>query len=131
MLYEVITDKHTRIYNHFPMIDSILSDTSYFYEPTMQMKVIKRDPELPYRLHSHEFNELVFVVSGRGVNFTATDQLALREGSVFFIPPGVEHGFKDVDNLVLYNIIYAKNLLGRKVLDLADLPGYCSSYNFV
>lgn len=94
----------------------------------MQLKVIKRDPEIPYRLHSHEFNELVFVVSGHGVNYTKSEQQPLQEGSVFFIPPGVEHGYKDAENLVLYNIIYARNLLGRKFLDLPSLPGYCSIF---
>ena len=64
----------------------------------MQLKVIKRDPEIPYRLHSHEFNELVFVVSGRGINYTKSEQQPLQEGSIFFIPPGVEHGYKDVEN---------------------------------
>lgn len=124
----VVLDKACWMYNHFAMIDSILSDTSYFWEPTMQLKVIKRDPEIPYRLHSHEFNELVFVVSGRGINFTKSEQQPLQEGSIFFIPPGVEHGYKDVENLVLYNIIYARNLLGRKFLDLPSLPGYCSIF---
>lgn len=106
------------------MSEIILTDNSYFYEPTMQLKVIKREPELPYRLHSHEFHELVFVVSGRGINYTATEQMPLREGSVFFVPPGVEHGYKEVDNLVLYNVLYGQMLISAHILDLVDLPGY-------
>jgi AraC family L-rhamnose operon transcriptional activator RhaR/AraC family L-rhamnose operon regulatory protein RhaS len=94
----------------------------------MQLKVIKRDPELPYRLHSHEFHELVFVVSGRGVNFTKDDELMLREGAGFFVPPGLEHGYKQVDNLVLYNIIYGRNLVSRHALALTEVPGYCSIF---
>ncbi|MGE4454570.1 MAG: helix-turn-helix domain-containing protein [Sphaerochaeta sp.] len=124
----MVLDKAYRMYNHFAMTDAILSDSSYFWEPAMQLKVIKRDPELPYRLHSHEFNELVFVVSGRGSNVTKGEQQPLQEGSVFFIPPGVEHGYKDVENLVLYNILYARNLLGNTILDLPSLPGYCSIF---
>ncbi len=110
------------------MTDTILTETSYFYEPTMQLKVIKRDPELPYRLHSHEFHELVFVTGGRGINFTQTEQINLREGSVFFVPPGVEHGYKDVENLVLYNIIWGQNIISKHALDLTGLPGYCSLF---
>ena len=106
------------------MSEIILTDNSYFYEPTMQLKVIKREPELPYRLHSHEFHELVFVVSGRGINYTAAEQMPLREGSVFFVPPGVEHGYKEVDNLVLYNVLYGQMLISKHMLDLTDLPGY-------
>ena len=116
------------MYNHVGMSETILDESSFFYEPAMQLKVIKRDPELPYRLHSHEFHELVFVVSGRGINFTKDEELMLREGSVFFVPPGFEHGYKQVDNLVLYNIIYGRNLVSRHALDLTELPGYCSIF---
>nr|WP_321295370.1 AraC family transcriptional regulator [uncultured Sphaerochaeta sp.] len=110
------------------MSETILDESSFFYEPAMQLKVIKRDPELPYRLHSHEFHELVFVVSGRGINFTKDEEFMLREGSVFFVPPGLEHGYKHVENLVLYNIIYGRNLVSRHALDLTELPGYCSIF---
>jgi AraC family L-rhamnose operon transcriptional activator RhaR/AraC family L-rhamnose operon regulatory protein RhaS len=116
------------MFNHFAMSETILTENSFFYEPTMQLKVIKRDPEIPYRLHSHEFDELVFVVSGRGVNITRSESLLLREGSVFFVPPGVEHGYADVDNLVLYNIIFGRRIIGRNMIDLTELPGYCSFF---
>lgn len=106
------------------MIETVLTENSFFHEPTMQLKVIKRDPELPYRLHSHEFHELVVVIGGRGINYTATEQLPLREGSVFFIPPGVIHGYKDVENLVLYNILYGRNLISAHSLDLTEIPGF-------
>ncbi|NCC64225.1 MAG: AraC family transcriptional regulator [Spirochaetia bacterium] len=106
------------------MSEIILTENSYFFEPTLQLKVVKREPELPYRLHSHEFFELVFVVSGRGINFTATEQMPLREGSVFFIPPGVEHGYKELENLVLYNVLYGQMLISAHSLDLVELPGY-------
>ena len=105
------------------MSETILDESSFFYEPAMQLKVIKRDPELPYRLHSHEFHELVFVVSGRGINFTKDEELMLREGSVFFVPTGFEHGYKQVDNLVLFNIIDGRNLVRPHALDLTELPG--------
>ena len=123
-----VLDKHFLIYNHVGMSETILDESSFFYEPAMQLKVIKRDPELPYRLHSHEFHELVFVVSGRGINFTKDEEFMLREGSVFFVPPGLEHGYKHVENLVLYNIIYGRNLVSRHALDLTELPGYCSIF---
>ncbi|MFA6785521.1 MAG: AraC family transcriptional regulator [Sphaerochaeta sp.] len=110
------------------MSDTILSNNYFFYEPDLQLKVIKRDPELPYRLHSHEFNELVFVIGGRGINYTKHDEQELREGSVFFIPPGVEHGYREVQDLVLYNILIGKNLLSKNFLDLSKLPGFVSLF---
>ena len=123
-----VLDKVPGMDNHFGMSETILTENSFFYEPTMQLKVIKRDPELPYRLHSHEFHELVIVISGRGINYTQTEQMPLREGSVFFIPPGLEHGYKDVENLVLYNILYGRNLISRHAMDLTELPGFCAIF---
>lgn len=96
----------------------------YFYDPTFQMKIIKRDPELPYPLHSHDFYELVFIVSGKGVHFTKENELALRPGNLFVIVPGMEHGYKDVQELVLYNILFGRRLFKDRFFDLTDMPGY-------
>jgi AraC family L-rhamnose operon transcriptional activator RhaR/AraC family L-rhamnose operon regulatory protein RhaS len=74
------------------------------------MKVIKRDPELPYPLHSHDFYELVFIISGRGTHFTKENEMPLRPGNLFIIVPGMAHGYKDVQDLVLYNILFGRRL---------------------
>lgn len=110
------------------MIRLKLFANDYFYDPTFQMKVIKRDPELPYPLHSHDFYEMVFIVSGSGTHFTKDNELALNPGNVFVIVPGMQHGYKDVKNLVLYNILFGKRLFKDKFFDLTDMPGYQSLF---
>jgi len=52
------------------MRDTVLTENIFFHEPSLQLKVVKRDPELPFRLHSHEFNELVLVIRGAGTHFS-------------------------------------------------------------
>ena len=106
------------------MRDTILTENSFFHEPSLQLKVVKRDPELPFRLHSHEFNELVIVTRGAGTHFSKNGEFQLGGGSVFFIPPGVQHGYKDVKDLVLYNILIGEDMLAKNFLDLSDLPGF-------
>jgi AraC family L-rhamnose operon transcriptional activator RhaR/AraC family L-rhamnose operon regulatory protein RhaS len=106
------------------MIRLKLFANDYFYDPTFQMKIIKRDPELPYPLHSHDFYELVFIVSGKGIHFTSENELTLRPGNLFVIVPGMEHGYKDVQDLVLYNILFGRRLFKDRFFDLTDMPGY-------
>lgn len=110
------------------MSGPILTENIFFHEPSLQLKVVKRDPELPFRLHSHEFNELVLVVRGSGTHFTKEGEFLLGEGSVFFIPPGMQHGYKDVEDLALYNILIGESMLAKNFLDLSDLPGFTSLF---
>ncbi len=42
----MVLDKQWGMDNHFGMSETILTENSFFYEPTMQLKVIKRDPEV-------------------------------------------------------------------------------------
>jgi len=121
-------DKTSAIEEHAPMRDPILTENIFFHEPSLQLKVVKRDPELPFRLHSHEFNELVIVTRGGGTHFSKNGEFQLGEGSVFFIPPGVQHGYKDIKDLALYNILIGESMLAKNLLDLAELPGFNSLF---
>lgn len=124
-------DKREAIAEHTPMREPILTENIFFHEPSLQLKVVKRDPELPFRLHSHEFNELVLVTRGRGTHFSREGEFQLGEGSVFFIPPGVQHGYKDVEDLALYNILMGESMLAKNILDLSDIPGFNSLFKSV
>jgi len=121
-------DKLDAIAEHTPMIGSILTESIFFHEPSLQLKVVKRDPELPFSLHSHEFNELVLVTRGSGTHFSKNGEFLLGEGSIVFIPPGIQHGYKDVKDLALYNILIGKSMLAKNFLDLADFPGFNSLF---
>jgi len=83
-----------------------------------------RDPEIPYSLHSHEFYELVVVVSGRGKHLTKGGESPIGEGSVLFVRPGIQHGYDEIDNLKLYNILFGKEVFSREISDLSEMPGF-------
>ncbi|MDX9939545.1 MAG: AraC family transcriptional regulator [Sphaerochaetaceae bacterium] len=101
-----------------------LLSSDYFYDPSFKMKVIERDPELPYPLHSHDFFELVVIVSGKGTHYTVANSFSLLPGNVFVITPGLEHGYRDVENLRLYNILFDIKLFDEAFFDLRNMPGY-------
>ncbi|PKL11956.1 MAG: AraC family transcriptional regulator [Spirochaetae bacterium HGW-Spirochaetae-8] len=98
--------------------------SDYFYDPSFQMKVIERDPELPYPLHSHDFFELVVIVSGKGTHFTVGNDFAVQAGNVFVITPGLEHGYREVRDLRLYNVLFDPGILRESVHDVRGMPGY-------
>ncbi len=98
--------------------------SDYFYDPDFKMKVIERDPELPYPLHSHDFYELVVIISGKGTHFTQTNAFPLYPGNVFVITPGLEHGYRDVENLRLYNILFDEKLFEHSLFDIRNMSGY-------
>ena len=114
--------------DHLTMDPTILKESTYFHDPTLRLKVVKRDPEIPYRLHGHEFHELAVVQSGRGITYTPEAEYSLAEGSIFYIPPGALHGYKSLDHLVLYNIIWGDSLIKKQTFDLDQLPGYSSLF---
>lgn len=101
-----------------------LLSSDYFYDPNFHLKVIERDPELPYPLHSHDFFELVVIDSGRGTHFTLNNSFLLMPGNVFVIPPGLEHGYRDIEELRLFNILFDTTLFEYPFFDLRKMPGY-------
>lgn len=127
-VYLDFIDKKRPMAEHGDMNGPILTENIFFYEPSLQLKVIKRDPEIPFSFHSHEFNELVLVTRGTGMHYSKSEEFQLGEGSVFFIPPGVQHGYKDVEDLALYNILIGESMFARNFLDLSDLPGFNSLF---
>ncbi|MDD4219611.1 MAG: helix-turn-helix domain-containing protein [Sphaerochaetaceae bacterium] len=98
--------------------------SDYFYDPSFTLKVIDRDPELPYPLHSHDFYELVVIISGSGTHFTKTNTFTLAPGTVFVIPPGLEHGYRNLKEVHLFNVLFDINMLEDTFADIRNMPGY-------
>ncbi len=101
-----------------------LSESMFFRENRLPIKVLLRDPEIPFSLHSHDFYELVVVVSGKGTHLLANDSRHLQEGMVFFIKPGTTHGYADIDNLVLYDVLIGRKTLSGHFSDLSEVSGF-------
>lgn len=110
------------------MADTILQGSHFFETAKLEIRVLKRDPELPYPLHGHDFYELVVVVSGTGIAFTSQDAYPLSAGSLFAVPVGFEHGYRDVRNLVLYNVLLSREIIERGAYDLLQMPSFSSLF---
>jgi AraC-like DNA-binding protein len=60
----------------------------------------------PVKMHRHEFMELVIVSEGMGIHFTDTEEYAIEAGDVFAITGDTAHGYKDVKDLQVVNLLF-------------------------
>ena len=62
-------------------------------------------------MHSHDFYEVNIILSGTGTHCIENGRAQVLEGDVFVIPPAVEHGYIDTDELDVYHILLKKSFL--------------------
>jgi AraC-like DNA-binding protein len=60
----------------------------------------------PVVRHRHEFMELVIVSRGRGIHFTDLEEYSIEAGDVFAITGDTAHGYRDVDELQVVNVLF-------------------------
>lgn len=84
--------------------------------------VVKHQGAFP--IHSHEYVELVIVLSGRATHITNCGNHPLEDGDIVVINRHTQHGFSDARDLTLCNIMYdpAQFLSGHR--DLDKMMGY-------
>ena len=106
------------------MAKNNLLSRDFFDDTLLKLRVIERNPQVPFPLHSHDFSELVIILSGTGTHFTEGAEYRVMPGDVFVIENGFSHGFKNLDNLRLYNIIFTPQILKQVLIDVQQMPGY-------
>lgn len=88
------------------------------------LKVIRREPQIPYPMHTHSFAELVIILSGTGHHRVAGQLLPISAGDVYVILGDRAHGYEDLADLYLINLLFDPALLDAPVYDLSRLPGF-------
>jgi AraC-like DNA-binding protein len=83
----------------------LLDSRKYWSDIHLPIQFEFRDPQTPFPLHTHDFHEIVLVYSGRAVHLTLEGDFEVQSGDVLSIKPGQVHGFKNIKNLVLMNIL--------------------------
>ena len=101
-----------------------LNRPDFFDSEEEPIKLIRRSPQIPYPLHSHDFSEMVFILSGTGIHFTASDSYRIQAGDVFVIQGETTHGYRDLEDLHLVNLMFTPEKLPLPFLDIAWIPGF-------
>lgn len=84
-----------------------------------------RNPQVPYPLHSHDFYELVFIYSGTGLHVLESGETRqLHAGDVICVKPGQVHGYREIENLVLMNLLVRPNFFSLCKSYFENIPNF-------
>lgn len=84
--------------------------------------------EYPIKMHSHEFYEINIVVQGRGVHYINGGKVYANEGDVFIICPNMEHGYFEIENMIIFHILINDDFFQYFNEKLELLEGYVSLF---
>lgn len=101
-----------------------LLGSEFFTAGNIPLRVLRRNPQPPYPIHTHEFMELVVITSGSGILTGPKGEVPIGEGAVFVINGDTAHGYRDLDRLCLVNVLFDLDRLAVPLLDLATSPGF-------
>ena len=91
-------------------------------------KVVDRDPhekrDLTEKKHSHNFHELTIIHSGDGVHWVEGIEFPVTAGDVLLVQGQQEHYFKELNELVFYNVMFEATDLNLPIDELKKIPGY-------
>ena len=79
--------------------------------------------------HKHNFSELFIVTGGSGKHTVGRFNYPLVAGDVFVINGEMEHGFSDVDNLTLINLMFDHHSPIFESPELRLISGYQALFN--
>lgn len=92
-------------------------------EPGFTFRIQKCPLTHDYFVHSHDFSELVVILSGSAVHIIEGREYPVRAGQVFLIHSNVSHGYKNVNGIEYVNVMFQpEQLLQQSELRL--LPGF-------
>ncbi len=98
------------------------------------------DPAFPLRLfpveaqeagpgfHSHEFAEIVIILSGTGTYETAFSRRRLAAGDVMMIPEGEAHGYSQTESLSLVNLLFQPRQLPLPYIGILRDSGFAALF---
>jgi AraC-like DNA-binding protein len=101
-----------------------LDSRKYWSDANVPVQFEFRNPQSPFPLHVHDFHELVFVYSGKATHLTAKGDYDIRSGDFINIRHGQAHGYKNIRNLVLMNILVKSSFFERDHSGMYSLPAY-------
>ena len=76
-----------------------------------------------FHIHSHDFSELVIAVNGSAIHIVEGSEFTIQAGDVFVINGKTTHGFVNVNNLAIYNLMYDPSIF-YQYPDLKQIGGF-------
>ncbi len=75
--------------------------------------------------HFHDFNELVFIIKGKGIQVIEQHEYLVSAGDVFVLQGNQKHYFKDPSGIEIVNVMFTTNKKYKLISDaVRKLEGY-------
>ena len=103
---------------------AVIAAGEVFQDRRFPLVVLKVYRHGPAELHQHEFHELVVILAGRGQHITKSETYTISAGSAFLLAEGEAHGYDDMQDVTLVNILFDPRHLHLALADVGDIPGY-------
>lgn len=110
------------------------SSISKFFPNGESIYINKALEQAESHLHAHEFIEIAYVVSGRGIHCIGDKEYSVSKGDVFIINYDIPHEFRSLPNpteprLWVYNCVFTPEFLDYKLVNCKDF--YDVSHHFL
>ncbi len=79
-------------------------------------------------MHSHDFYEINLIIRGSGRHYIESNSCDVAEGSVFVIPPHIQHGYYPYSRLDVYHLLIHPEFFSRYASELYACPGYTALF---
>lgn len=86
--------------------------------------IVKND----FPLHTHDFYEAFVIVSGSATHVVGEWEYPLSRGDMFVIKGDEVHGFRDVQDMYIINLMYNSRFLEQSRTELRMIPGFSSFF---
>ena len=75
-------------------------------------------------MHAHDFYEINIVLKGNTAHYINSRMLIAPIGSVFVIPPGIQHGYYSENNAVIFQLVLTDKFFSTYLTHLYSLSNY-------
>jgi AraC-like DNA-binding protein len=86
-----------------------LKNEDFLRKESLPLVLLRRDPQQDFPIHSHESSELVLIYRGSGTHLFPGGKRHISAGDIFLIHGKTKHGYTDLKDLALWNIMFDLN----------------------
>lgn len=105
-----------------------LFKSEYLADKRLPLRLILRDPQEEYQLHEHDFSELVVVFRGYGEHVIYGEHRTIEAGDVFLIHNRTVHGYTNLHDLALCNLMFDPRELSNPLQAFCRYPATASLF---
>ena len=106
-----------------------LHGPDYYQKTDLPLSVFRAYTELEFPLHSHDFEELVVVVGGKGWHIIGEYMYPISAGDVFVISGSTEHAYQNCNDLEIFNVLFDSSKLKLPLNDIYEIPAYFALFS--